>query len=95
MSEGEAAGLVQAWQESGIPLRAWCAREGIDGRSMRYWLDRQSRGPTLHLIEVTPRRAPARPRSAVRVVLGDVAVVVADDFVEDTLARVLRVVRAC
>lgn len=61
---------------------------------MRHWLDRMPAAPSLHLVEVTPRPAP-RPTTSLRVVVGEVAIVVDDNFVDDTLARVLRVVRAC
>jgi hypothetical protein len=89
----EAEELVAAWQASGEPLSAWCSRQGIDGRSLRYWVDRVP-SPVLRLVELTPPR-PSHSRSGVCVRVRGMAVLVDDDFSDETLARVLRVVRAC
>ena len=89
---GEAKGLVEAWHASGEPLRTWCSRRGIDGRSLRYWADRVSE-PVLRLVELTPPRSAAS--SGLRVRVQGVTIVVEDHFSDETLARVLRVVRAC
>lgn len=93
VEETEAEALVAAWHASGEPLPAWCSKQGIDGRSFRYWVDRAS-APVLRLVELTPPR-PARTKSGVRLRLRDISILVEGDFSEDVLARVLRVVRAC
>lgn len=89
----EAEGLVAEWRASQRALPSWCASHGIDGRSLRYWVDRFDR-PPLRLIDVTPR-TPTVHGPGLRLVVDDVVVEVADGFLAETLARVLAVVRGC
>lgn len=93
VSAEEAEGLVAEWRASKRALPVWCESRGIDGRSLRYWVDRLDRAP-LRLVDVTPR-TPTTERPGLRLVLGDVVVEVGDGFLADTLARVLAVVRGC
>lgn len=89
----EAKGLVAEWRASKRALPSWCASRGIDGRSLRYWADRLHRAP-LRVVDVTPR-APATGGAGLLLLVEDVVVEIGDDFVADTLARVLAVVRGC
>ena len=84
---------------------------GLDGRSLNCWrrnLGRAGgrapvrgagRGSAMRLVEVVARSKapvePARPSARYRIVVGGMAVEVCDDFHEDTLARLLDVVRSC
>ncbi len=89
----EAEGLVAEWRLSKRALPGWCASRGIDGRSLRHWVDRLDRAP-LRLMDVTPR-VPAAGSPRLRLFIEDVVVEVGDGFLPDTLARVLAVVRGC
>lgn len=94
--EDDAWGLLDEWEASGLELREFCERRGIDGRSLNCWrlnLGAQEPEPTLRLVEVVGPQ-PAR-KAEYRVEVGDVVVRVDDDFRDDTLARLLRVVAGC
>ena len=90
----EARELVSAWRESGESLRAWCARRGIDGRSLRYWADQEAPEPILRLVELTPPRRATRT-AGLRLRVGDITIAIGDDFSDEALTRVIRAVRAC
>ena len=94
LEAGEARELVAAWRESGESLRSWCARRGIDGRSLRYWADRAAPEPILRLVELTPPHRAART-ARLRLRVGGVTIAIGDDFSDETLTRVIRAVRAC
>lgn len=86
--------MLAALASSGQSLSAWCAAEGIDGRSLGAWKSQLS--PSLRLVEVGVK--PALPPTAApvyRVVVGALRLEVGDDFREDTLARLLRLARSC
>lgn len=89
----EASKTVAEWRSSGEPLRSWCARQGIDGRSLRYWVDRESPETVLRLLEVTPARRAAG--FGIRLRVEGVTIAVGDDFSDEVLTRVIRAVRAC
>jgi hypothetical protein len=93
VTEAEAEDLVAAWRASNRALPAWCALQGIDGRSLRYWADRLDRTP-LRLLDVTPR-ATAGDHLGLRLLIDDVVVEIRDGFSADTLTRLLAVVRGC
>lgn len=93
VTEGEAERLVSEWRTSKRALPDWCAARGIDGRSLRYWVDRLDQAP-VRLMDVTPR-PPSALGPGLRLLVEDVVVEVPDAFVSDTLARVLAVVRGC
>lgn len=93
----DARELLREWQHSDLELSDFCEGRGVDGRSLNCWrinlgVRRRSSHGALRLVEVvgTP---PAR-HAAYRVILGDVVVQVDDDFRDDTLARLLRIVVA-
>ncbi|MCA9493212.1 MAG: hypothetical protein KC621_24945 [Myxococcales bacterium] len=97
----DALELLRALSHSELSRKEFCRLHGIDGRSLRCWelnLGRRrgqvaSEAPALRLLEVTV----ARPRSSAsyRVHVGDLVVEVDDDFVDDTLVRLVAVLAAC
>lgn len=94
----DARACVKAARAAGLRLGAWARQHGVDGRSLHAWSVNlglvASAAPTPRLIELVPATAPAVPaRYVVRV--GDMAIELGDDFNEETLARVVRVLRAC
>lgn len=97
--EAEARAAMSAVAASGLPRRAWARQHGISPRSLNAWqlnLARRERGatPSLRVVEVTPLPSLASsPTYAVLV--GDVRVELDDTFREDTLLRLLRVLRTC
>ena len=90
----DARQLVGAWRESGESLRAWCARRGIDGRSLRYWADQEAPESVLRLVELTPPRS-TTPASGLRLRVSGVTIAIGREFSDEVLVRVLRAVRAC
>lgn len=89
----EAEELVAEWRLSKRTLPSWCASRGIDGRSLRHWVERLDPAP-LRLLDVTPC-VPVAGAPRLRLFVEDVIVEVGDGFLPDTLARVLAVVRGC
>jgi hypothetical protein len=93
----DAVACLSAWQASGLPLSAWSQSNGVDGRSLHCWQVNLRRGrrskTTAAVVELVPRRDAPLARYVVRV--DDVEVEVGDDFREDTLERLLRVLVAC
>ena len=109
-SRQEAERLVRELEEAGGDTSSFCRARGLDGRSLHCWRmnlartgnraggDASPEVGVVRLVEVTARARPAAappPASRYRVVIGDVAVEVDDRFREDTLARLLGVVRSC
>jgi hypothetical protein len=101
VNRAEAERLLDDWDRGGLPLPAFCAERGVDGRSLQCWAmnlgrrERDRRVADLGLVEVglaAPR--PAAP-AVYRVLVGDIAVEVDDAFEEETLTRILRVVSRC
>ena len=37
ITQDEAPELLAHWRASQQPLPEWCAQNGLDGRSLRYW----------------------------------------------------------
>jgi hypothetical protein len=93
----DARACVKAARAAGLSLGAWARRHGVDGRSLHAWsvnLGLMASSPKPGLIELVPTPAPPVPaRYVVRV--GDTAIEVGDDFHDETLTRVVRVLRAC
>ena len=93
----DARACVKAARTAGLSLGAWARRHGVDGRSLHAWSVNLGMSPSAvakrGLIELVPRSASGPARYVVRV--GETAVEVGDDFEDDTLARVVRVLRAC
>lgn len=96
----DARACVKAAKAAGLGLGAWARRHGVDGRSLHAWSVNLGLASSAlarpGLIELVPRGVPAGPGPARYVVrIGETAVEVGDDFEDDTLARVVRVLRAC
>jgi len=96
--ERDARACVTAAKAAGLGLGAWAREHGVDGRSLHAWamnlglVARPVAKPTL--IELVPMTAPPTvARYVVRV--GDVGIEVTDDFADETLVRLVRVLRAC
>jgi hypothetical protein len=94
----DARACVKAARAAGLSLGAWARRHGVDGRSLHAWSVNLGRSSSLsakpRLIELVPTiTPPGRARYVVRV--GDTTIEVGDDFRDETLARVVRVLRAC
>ena len=100
------AETAQAWldaaERSGLTRAQWCAEAGVDARSLRCWriaLARRAARPVARFVELVPRAdhgsalQPVPP--ALRVLIGDLVIEVASGFHAESLARLLRVVRAC
>ncbi|MBL8615283.1 MAG: hypothetical protein JNM72_06725 [Deltaproteobacteria bacterium] len=93
ITQDEAPELLAHWRASQQPLPEWCAQNGVDGRSLRYWADRLAQPAPIRLVELArPGRAAPEP---LRLTLDGVVIDVPDGFNDQTLARVLAVVRAC
>lgn len=94
----EAQLLLAAWSASGEPMAGWCAARGINWYSLSAYKGWPSRvRPRFIEVEVEPtaivRRQP--PPNRYRVVLGERSVEVDQDFDDDVLRRLLRVVEGC
>lgn len=93
ITQDEAPELLADWRASQQPLRDWCAEHGVDGRSLRYWADRLDRSLPIRLLELaTPGSTAPEP---LRLTIDGVVIDVPDGFNDQTLARVLAVVRGC
>lgn len=96
----DARACARAARAAGLSLGAWARRHGVDGRSLHAWSVNLARSPAAlvakpRLIELVPTATPASYARYVVRVGDDAAVEVGDDFREETLARVMRVLRAC
>lgn len=96
----EAAELLAEWEASGEPMSTWCGRRSINWYSLsafKGWPER--RAATFVEIEVAPPTPSvvSRPRapSRYRLHLGNRMVEVDQDFDDDVLRRLVRVVEAC
>ena len=96
-TEDEARRCLRAAKAAGQTPGEWARAHGIDGRSLnmfRVYLERSSRSTALRLVELVPApRTPAQTRYLVRV--GDIAVELSDDFEEETVLRLVRILRSC
>jgi hypothetical protein len=100
VDEKDARACLVAVARSGLTLRAWAQRQGVDGRSLHAWQVNLSGRSALarpvpaKLVELVPvSTAVSTRRYIVRV--GDASVEVGDDFDVATLQRILEVLRAC
>jgi hypothetical protein len=100
------AETARAWldaaERSGLTRAQWCAEAGVDARSLQCWriaLARRAPQPVPPFVELVPRSsgvpAPGAVPPALRVHVGDVMIEVVSGFHAESLAEVLRVVRAC
>jgi hypothetical protein len=97
-TEDEARRCLRAAKAASQTPGEWARAHGIDGRSLNMFrvnLERSSRSTALRLVELVPApRTPAQTRYLVRV--GDqLAVELSDDFQEETVLRLVRVLRSC
>lgn len=96
--EDEARALLDAFAAEGGDLAAYCRARGLSTDAMYRWRGRlatggeDGAGETARLVEIHATPAP-RARYELRV--RGVRVLVDDDFRDETLARLLRVARAC
>ena len=100
------AETAQVWldaaHQSGLTRVEWCAQTGVDARSLQAWrvaLARRAARPAVRFLELVPRGPDAAPQPVapppLRVQLRDVVIELAAGFHAESLAEVLRVVRAC
>ena len=99
-SEAEAREALAAASRSGLSLSAFSRKHGLSDRTLYWWHMRIRTHQDLHtgplsFVPVVPLRAPAPPRAVapLEVVVGPAVVRVGPDFCEDTLARVVGVLR--
>jgi hypothetical protein len=97
--ERDARAALSAVASSGLSGREWALAHGVSPRSLNMWRlivhrkdQRQPLWP-LHLVEITPTSVPAGARY--RIAAGDYQLELEDDFRDDTLRRLLGVLRSC
>ena len=91
----EARELLAAWSKSGVAISAWCEERGINWYSLSAYKGWPGRRREV-FVEVETAEAEAPPSSSrYRVVLGARIVEVGDDFDDDVLGRLVRVIEAC
>lgn len=92
---------VRAARAAGLSLGAWARRHGVDGRSLHAWSVNLRLSPSTTTLVAKPRLIELLPTSARQasaqyvIRVGDAAIEVGDDFHDETLVRVVRVLRAC
>ncbi len=102
--EREARGLLGELRDSGLGMSEFCARAGVDGRSLNCWrvnLGRRDaegvgvRPPAaaVRFLQVLGVHPPGR-QAVYRLRVGRVVIEVDDDFEETTLGRLLTVASA-
>jgi hypothetical protein len=100
--EADARRSLAAVARAGVGIGEWARANGIDGRSLRAWRMNLDRG------DITRRRPRVRPAALVELVpagtgttakyvlrRGDVMFEFGDDAREETLRRLVAVLRAC
>ncbi len=105
--EADARRCLAAVKRAGGDLRAWTRAHRVDGRSLNLWrlhLERRagqsapatSRPAQLSVVELIPARPPraSHPARYAMEVAG-VRLELGDDFQDDTLRRLVRVLRSC
>ena len=103
VDERDARSCLKAARASGQDRVEWARAHGVDARSLNAWrinLERgtaeEARAPRadLRLVELIPTSMPrAEGRYVVHV--AGAAIALDDDFREETLARIVRALRAC
>src|SRR6185437_12110315 len=99
--EKDARACLLSVARSGETLRAWAKRHGVDGRSLRAWhrnlSRRESSAPPrdARLVELVRASSTPGPPQRYVVHVGEVSVEVGDDFDDQTLRRILEILRAC
>lgn len=92
--EDEARALLDAFADEGGDLAAFCRARGLSTDAMYRWRSRLAAAgeDTPRLVEL---HASAAPKARYELRVRGVRVLVGDDFRDETLARLLRVARAC
>jgi hypothetical protein len=97
VDEREARRALAAATRAGLGPGSWARANGIDGRSLNAWkmaLDRRAaKARRAELVELVPSVQQGPARYALR--RGDVTFEFGDDAREETLRRVVAVLRAC
>jgi len=96
--EKDARACLASVARSGAPLRAWAKRHGVDGRSLHAWhrkFSKRASSAPAGLVELVRVSSTPRSPQRYRVHIGDASVEVGDDFDDQTLRRLLEVLRAC
>jgi transposase-like protein len=101
VDEKDARTCLAAVARSGVTLKAWTKRHGVDGRSLHSWKRNLARrtspppGMKPKLVELVPvaQTSSLTRRYVVRV--GDASIEVGDDFDAGTLRRLVEVLRTC
>ena len=99
--EEEARSALKAITRAGTSIKEWARAHGVDGRSLHAWemtLTRKDRGAVkpqraAALVELVPSMPAASARYVMRV--GEVSVEFGDDASEETLLRVVGLLRSC
>lgn len=104
-NEADARACFALATASGSGVGAWAREHGVDGRSLHAWRINlgiggaksaravKSRARRSGLVEIVPTASTQSARYVVRV--GDVKVELDDAFREETLRRIVMVLRAC
>lgn len=100
--------MLEGGAGEGGDLARWAREHGIDGRSLNAWrinLERRTtprRGSAsrtaaapLQLVELVPAAMSARTAARFVLRIGGAELEVGDGFCEETLARIVRVLRSC
>lgn len=99
----DAQTCLDAATSAGLSSRDWARQHGVDARSLHLWRvllarrsSRDSAPPPSapRLVELVPA-PPSRPRSRFVLHIAGTVVELDDDFRDDSLARLVRVLRAC
>ena len=93
VTQDEAPELLADWRTSWWPLPKWCAENGVEGRSLRYWGFRLPQPAAIRLVEVArPGRATPEP---LQLTLDGVVVDMPDGVNGQTFARILAAMGTC
>jgi len=94
----EARECLQAVERCGLPRAEWARRNGVDGRSLNAWRLNLERGwdepAGLQLVELVATPEAGR-RALYTVRVGELQIEVDDQFDDDVLRRLIRVVASC
>lgn len=101
-SEQDARRCLAAARSSRAGLAAWARAHGIDGRSLNAWrVNLKSRGVPRprtvgpKLVELVPATTPAAARAPYVLHVRGVELEVVDDFDEQSLRRLLGLLKSC
>jgi hypothetical protein len=100
--EQDARACLRSAKAAGVSVGEWARENGIDGRSLNAWrINLSHRGASElttvskpRLVELVPA-APSRGEARYVVHVDGARIELADDFREETLVRLVRVLRAC